>query len=46
MSDFYLNECLRGFVDSCFQISVRKRNNKPFTFRFVFKIKLHKDERP
>ena len=44
MSDFYLNEWLRGFVDGCFQISVR--NYRPFTFRFVFKIKLHKDDRP
>ena len=45
MSDFDLNEWLRGFVDGegCFQISVR--NNRPFTFRFLFKIKLHKDDR-
>jgi len=46
MSDFDLNEWLRGFVDgeSYFQISVRI--DRPFTFRFVFKIKLHRDDRP
>jgi intein-encoded DNA endonuclease-like protein len=39
MSSFYLNEWLRGFVDGegCFQITVRK--DRPFTFKFVFKIK-------
>ena len=44
MSVFDINEWLRGFVEgeSNFQITVR--NNRPFTF--IFKIKLHKDDRP
>jgi hypothetical protein len=46
LSYFELNEWLRGFVDGegCFQITVRK--DRLSTFRFVFKIKLHKDDRP
>ena len=45
MSDFDLNEWLRDFVDGegCFLISVIK--NRPFTFRFLFKFKLHREER-
>ena len=46
MSDHDFNEWLRGFADGegCFQISMRK--DRVSTFRFVFKIKLHKDDRP
>jgi LAGLIDADG DNA endonuclease family protein len=46
LSDFDLNEWLRYFVDgeNCFQNISYK--NRPFTFRFVFKIKLHRDDRP
>jgi LAGLIDADG endonuclease len=46
MSDFDLNEWLRGFTDGegCFLILDKK--NGPFSFRFVFKIKLHKADRP
>jgi len=44
MSYFDLNEWLTGFVEGCFLILAR--NNRPFTFKFVFKIKLYKDDRP
>jgi len=35
MSYFDLNERLTGFVEGCFLILAR--NNRPFTFKFVFK---------
>lgn len=46
INDFQLNEWLRGFTDGegCFQIKIV--NNRPFTISFIFKIKLHKDDRP
>lgn len=41
-----LHEWLRGFTDGegCFLFTPLK--TRPFTFKFVFKIKLHKDDRP
>jgi hypothetical protein len=46
ISEYDLYEWLRGFADGegCFQIS--PRINRPFTISFVFRIKLHKDDRP
>ncbi len=46
LSDLDLYEWLRGFVDGegCFILSPIKA--RPFTLKFVFKIKLHRDDRP
>jgi len=46
LSEDQFTEWFRGFADgeACFLIS--RISSKPFSFEFVFKIQLHKDDRP